>query len=412
MTPNNALYLQRTDGHLALCNTECLRLSGITKDTPNPFGGIIDKDPATGELTGILRDNAMNLVYPHIPVDPQEQDLAVEAAMKHVLQYGVTAVQDMGTFDEFRVYNRTASRNKLRIRMYSAVELSAWQQMATYITNNNGSKGDDMFAYGVLKSYVDGSLGSHTAYQKQNYSDRASRGLLVNTPEDLYTWTKAADLAGLQICVHAIGKQYFSLLIFSSGDEANTIILNIYERVLQENGVRDRRFRVEHAQQLVESDRARFARLNVTASVQPAHLLDDIPWAETALGPERINDLYVFQSLVNASTPSARVVFGSDWFVASANPLVGMFAAVTRITSNYPNGFNNAQRIAVEQALRAYTTNAAYASFRENKLGKLKAGYLADFAVLNKNLFTVDVKELNQVQVLMTIVNGNVEYQK
>jgi predicted amidohydrolase YtcJ len=240
---------------------------------------------------------------------------------------------------------------------------------------------------------VDGSLGSHTAAFHEPFADAPKdRGLLVNTPEDLLAWVSGADDAGLHVMVHAIG------------DRANGMLLDIYERVAREHGPRDRRLRIEHAQHLAAADIPRFAALGVIPSMQPYHAIDDGRWAGTYIG-DRIRTTYAFRSLLDAG---AALAFGSDWYVAPPTPLEGIYAAVTRRTldDRNPGGWVPEQKISVEEALRAYTAGAAYASYDERRKGVLAAGRLADFVMLDRNVFEIPAEDIRNVRVLMTVVGG------
>jgi hypothetical protein len=224
-------------------------------------------------------------------------------------------------------------------------------------------------------------------------------GLLVNTAEDLETWTKAADRAGLQVAVHAIG------------DRAIRLQLDVFERVARENGPRDRRFRIEHAQHIDPTDIPRFAKLGVIASMQPYHCIDDGRWAERVIGARRSETTYAFRSLLDAGAPLA---FGSDWFVAPPTPMEGVYAAVTRRTldGNNPAGWVPSQKISVEEALRAYTLGAAYSGYQESQLGSLKTGKLADLVVLERDPFSVPPTEISSIDIFCTIVGGKEIYRR
>jgi predicted amidohydrolase YtcJ len=246
---------------------------------------------------------------------------------------------------------------------------------------------------------VDGSLGSHTAAFFKPFSDSPKdSGFFITPAKDLYEWTAAADKAGFQVTVHAIG------------DKAIHTLLDIYDRVEKENGARDRRFRIEHAQHIDPNDLPRFASLEVIASMQPYHAIDDGRWAEKVIGPERSKTTYAFKSLIENK---ARVVFGSDWFVAPPTPLEGIYAAVTRRTldEKNPEGWMPAQKVTVEEALRAYTIDAAYASFEEKSKGSLQTGKLADFVILDKDIYTIAPEKIREVKVLATVVGGNIVYE-
>jgi predicted amidohydrolase YtcJ len=250
----------------------------------------------------------------------------------------------------------------------------------------------------MLKGFVDGSLGSHTAAFHAPYDDRPSdRGFFVNTEDDLHRWISGADSAGLQVAVHAIG------------DRANQTLLDIYESVAKENGPRDRRFRIEHAQHLRPEDLARFAPLGVIPSMQPYHAIDDGRWAETLIGL-RIRTTYAFRSLLDAG---AALAFGSDWFVAPPTPLEGIYAAVTRRTLDdlNPGGWVPEERISVEEALVAYTRSAARAAFAENEVGMLKEGFLADFVILDRDLTAIPPEEIRDARVVATVVGGEVVHE-
>jgi predicted amidohydrolase YtcJ len=398
VTPNNPVWVNRLDGHMSLANGAALRAAGITKATPEVAGGTIVRD-AQGEPTGILKDNATSLVNRVQPnPSPEEEDRALDAAMRYVAGNGVTSVTHMGTWSDLAVFERAHAAGRLRTRIYAAVPLSTWERLRDTVKRRG--HGDEWLKIGALKGFVDGSLGSHTAAMLAPFTDAPNDvGLFVNTPEHLYEWTSGADKAGLHVIVHAIG------------DRAIRTQLDIYERVEHENAARDRRFRIEHAQHIAPPDMSRFAPLGVIASMQPYHAIDDGRWAEKVIGNERGKGTYAFRSLLDHHT---RLAFGSDWFVAPATPLEGIYAAVTRRTLDgaNPGGWYPEQKISVEDALRAYTSGGAYASYDERDKGTLERGKLADFAMIDRDLTRTPPEEIAQARVVMTVVGGRIVHSR
>ncbi len=400
VTGDTPVFLTRMDGHQALANGAALKLAGIdAKGPPDPQGGVIERDPKTGEPTGILKDDAMNLVQSHIPQpSSQERHEALRAAMAHLHRLGLTGVHDMSDPDDLPVYARARAEGTLTLRIHSFLQAPDWSKH--YDTLAKYPRDDPWWRVAGFKGYMDGSLGSRTAFMREPFSDAAPdakypRGLLVDQADPFDEFQQQiirADAAGLQLAVHAIG------------DEANHLILNAYEAVRRTNAPRDRRHRIEHAQHLLPDDVARFARLGVVASMQPLHKADDGRWAERALGPERSLTTYAFKSLLDAG---AVLAFGSDWPVVSANPFDGIEAAVTGRTLD-GRVWVPSQNITVEQALVAYTAGAAYASYRERDLGTLEIGKLADIVILSQNVFEVPPEHLSETHADVTIVGGRV----
>ncbi len=397
VTPANPVWVMRLDGHMALANSLALDLAGVDADTPDVEGGDIVRD-AAGRPTGVLKDNAMSLVERAVPPPSEAQlDRAIEAAMRHVAAQGVTTVHDMAAWPSLAAYRRAHERNAMITRVYSVVPLADWQRLADEVRERG--RGDEWLKIGGLKGFMDGSLGSHTAAFLEPFTDAPDdSGFLINSLADMRSWIGDADAAGLQVMVHAIG------------DRAIRDLLDIYVEVADENGPRDRRFRIEHAQHIHPDDIARFAAQDVIASMQPYHAIDDGRWADRVIGPERALTTYAFRSLHDAG---ARLAFGSDWFVAPAKPLEGIYAAVTRRTLDgaHPDGWVPSQKISVEEALHAYTTGAAYASFEEDQKGQLAPGMLADFVVLDRDLFTIEPEEIRDVRVLRTVAGGRTVYE-
>jgi predicted amidohydrolase YtcJ len=398
VTPNNPVWINRLDGHMSLANALALHAAGVTKATTEVSGGTIVRD-GNGDPTGILKDNATSLVDRAVP-DPtvEQEDRALDAAMRFVAMQGVTSVHNMGTWNELAVFERARHAGRLRTRIYAAVPLGTWERLRDTVAARG--RGDAWLHIGGLKGFVDGSLGSHTAAMLEPFTDAPDdRGLLVNTPENLYAWTSGADKAGLHVIVHAIG------------DRAIRMQLDIFERVARENGARDRRFRIEHAQHIAPADIPRFGTLGVVASMQPYHAIDDGRWAEKVIGHERGKGTYAFRSLLDTK---ARLAFGSDWFVAPPTPLEGIYAAATRRTldDKHPEGWYPEQKIRVEDALQAYTTGAAYAEFAEQEKGKLVRGMLADFVIIDKDLTRVAPETIRDTRVMLTVVGGTIVFDR
>jgi hypothetical protein len=392
IVPNNPAYLRREDGHMSLVNQVALDRAKITSKTIVQ-GGTIDLGP-DGQPNGLLRDNAQDLIEGIIPPFANvKQDQIFKQAFDLLLSNGVTYVQDMSGTVEYTIYRRLANENKLPIRVRSAFRLHEWQLLVNEMKKYN----DDSSKYlwiGVLKGFSDGSTGSHTAYHFDPYVDEQTNyGLLLTSPEELLRDATDADKAGLQVAIHACG------------DHANRILLDLFKNVTLTNPDRDRRFRIEHAESVRVQDLQDFK--NIIVSMQPMHLLDDIQWAENMLGPQRIYDMYRFGSLRNHS---AGLVLGSDWPVATPNTIEGIYAAVTRNSVNYPNGFAIEERLTMEQTLRAYTVDAAYASFMEKKVGMIKQGLLADIVILDQDLFNIEWKDIKNTKVELTVVDGKIAY--
>ena len=395
-TPDNPVWVNRLDGHMALANSAALRAAGVDASANDVPGGTIVRD-GTGAPSGIFKDNAMPLVGNVVPdPTPEQEDRALAAAMKFVASKGVTSIHHMGTWKDLVVFDRAHDAGRLQTRIYAAVPIDTWERLRDTVAARG--RGNHWLRIGALKGFVDGSLGSHTAAMLEPFADAPhDSGLFVNTPDDLYRWTSGADRAGLHLIVHAIG------------DRAIRTQLDIYERVEKENGPRDRRFRIEHAQHIAPPDIGRFAPLGVIASMQPYHAIDDGRWAERLIGHERGKGTYAIRSLLDAG---AKLAFGSDWFVAPPTPLDGIYAAVTRRTLDdaNPDGWFPEQKIGIEDALRGYTSGSAYASFEENDKGTLKRGKLADFVVIDRDLTAIAPETIREARIVMTVIGGQIVY--
>ena len=397
ITPQNPVWIARLDGHMSLANSLTLRAAGVTRDTKDVEGGTIVRD-SNGEPTGILKDNAQSYVYKVEPAATAElNDRALAAAMNYVAAQGVTSVVNMGTFNDLATFERAHAAKKMITRIYAVTPIAQWERLRDTVAKKG--RGDEWLRIGGLKGFVDGSLGSHTAAMFAPFLDSPKdSGFLVETEADLYTWASNGDKSGLQMIVHAIG------------DRAINTQLNIFERVAKENGPRDRRFRIEHAQHIAPADIPRFGKLGVIASMQPYHAIDDGRWAEKVIGPERAKTTYAFRSLLDSK---AKVVFGSDWFVAPPTPLEGIYAAVTRRTldDRNPDGWIPQQKITVEEALRAYTIDAAYGTFDETIKGSLERGKLADMVIIDRDLTKISAASIRDAKIMETIVGGRVVYE-
>ena len=400
-TPNTPVFVNRLDGHMALANSLALRLAGVTRQTLDPPGGVIVRDKS-GEPTGVLKDAAQNFVWKVVPPATFEERLeAARAATNYAAKLGVTSVQDMSAGTDVGVYQTLLDRGELKTRIYAVAPLPQWERLAH--TGVRAHFGSEMLRVGGLKGFADGSLGSTTALFYEPYRDDPSTSGIAGDemyPEGaMLERVREADRAGLQIIIHAIG------------DRANDLILSIYEQVERENGKRDRRFRIEHAQHLRPQDIPRFARDGVIASMQPYHAIDDGRWAEKRIGKERAKTTYAFRSLLDSG---ATLAFGTDWTVAPLNPLLTVYAAVTRrtIDGKNPKGWVPEQKISVEETVRAYTAGSAYAEFQENVKGTIATGKLADLVLLSRDIFKIDPKEIENVKVVLTMVDGRVVYEE
>ena len=397
VTPNNPVLLYRLDGHMALVNSAALRLAKMDRATRDIPGGVIVRD-RSGELTGVLKDEAMGPVEALIVRTESQRDAGLKRALEHAAARGVTAFAHMSIpLAELGAYLRAKKAGTLTARAALYFPLDQWHAVADTVAKLG--RGDDWVWIGGVKGYMDGSLGSTTALFYQPYEDDPSTSGVLTTPEDsLRAWIGAADSAGLQVVVHAIGER------------ANGLLLSIYDSVARAHGKRDRRFRVEHAQHLRREDIPRFAQLGVIASMQPYHAIDDGRWAEKRIGPERIKTTYAFRSLLDRG---AVLAFGSDWTVAPIEPLLGIYAAVTRRTldGKNPDGWVPQEKISVEEALRAYTAGNAYGVFAEDRRGKLAPGYLADLVLIDRDLRPgLPPEEIEQAAIKATVVGGRVVY--
>jgi hypothetical protein len=408
VTPKNPVFIMRLDGHMGLANALAMKLAGVDRNTKDVPGGVIVRD-ADGNPTGIFKDAAMTLIHRVIPpLSVEQTETAILAAQQEAARNGVTSVQEMADDQDdtsgpehLRALQALEREDQLKVRISVNLRLLDWKNLAG--SGMQAGFSDGLIQVGGLKAFADGGLGASTAWLFAPYNDApTTSGLATDElqhPEQMFTDMKGADKAGLQIAIHAIG------------DRANRTILDLYQRVEKDNGPRDRRLRIEHAQHLTAADIPRFAQLHVIASMQPYHAIDDGRWAEKRLGPERIHYAYDFRSLLDSG---AILAFGSDWPVAPLKPLMGIYAAVTRRTldNRNPNGWIPEQKISVAQAVHAYTMGSAYAQFDEKIKGSLEPGKLADLAVLSEDIFHIDPVQIQNTHVDLTIFNGRVIYDR
>ncbi len=398
LSSQHPIILFRVDGHLCLLNSTALKIAGLNPNSVSPPGGIIMKD-SHGKLSGILKDKAIESVTQHI-ADPGSQALnkAIKAAGAYTASLGVTSVHNMSLFSYSDYYNlkNAYESGDLKTRVHCTFSVNEIQEA---IEINQSQAHNNWLRAGGIKVFTDGSLGAHTAAFMKPYLDQPDNsGMLIYPEEEINRLIHEIDQAKLQLMIHAIG------------DKAVHICLNSFERMIEQNASRDRRFRIEHAQHLLPQDIARFSKLDIIASMQPAHILSE-GWAEKALGSERLKTAYAFRSLLDQQ---AKLVFGSDWFVTTPDPIQGIYAAVNRITSDgrYPDGFVPEQKIAIHEAIKAYSIDAAYSVFEENIKGSIARGKLADLVILNQNLFDIHPSEIEKVKIDMSIIGGEIVYQK
>ena len=402
VTPDTPVFVTRYDGHESLANSLVLKLAGVTAKTADPPGGTIVRD-AQGNPTGVLKDAAQDYVWKVMPALTHERRLrAAKRALAYAARLGVTSLQDMGPDPEdVAVYSELAERGELTSRIYAAPPIaSVDDQVRVGIRRAWGS---DFLRLGALKAFADGSLGSTTAYFFEPYNDAPNtRGLLgagmfpLSKMRDRFL---KGDGAGLQLCVHAIG------------DAAISQILDFYTEVEKAHGAADRRWRIEHSQHVAPKDFERYAQLHVIASVQPYHAIDDGRWAERRIGRERIKTTYAFRSFLDKGV---RLAFGTDWTVAPLNPMLSLYAAVTRATldGKNPNGWVPEQKLKLAEAIEAYTMGSAFAEFQDNVKGSITPGKLADLVIVSDDLFAIDPKNIRDVNVDATIVGGRVVWSR
>ena len=404
LTPDTPVFVDRYDGHMAVANSLALKLAGVTRRTTDPPGGLIVRD-ASGDPTGVLKDAAMGLVNRVIPPDTAERrERVLRRALAHMASLGVTSVQDMGPSDEsVELYRRLDERGELTTRIRAGpAEVPLAKRLAEQTAVTPG-KPAGFFRLSGAKGFADGSLGSTTALFFEPYTDDPkSRGLLADEMqplEGMRARLQQIDRAGEQLCIHAIG------------DRAIAMVLDLFQDVAAANGPRDRRPRIEHSQHVAPQDFARYARLGVIAAVQPYHAIDDGKWAEKRIGRERLKGTYAFKSFLDHGV---RLALGSDWPVAPLDPILGIYAAVTRATldGRNPGGWVPEQKITVALAIEGYTMGAAYSEFQEGEKGSVTPGKVADLVLLDQDPFTVAPEALKGIKVALTIAGGKITYER
>jgi predicted amidohydrolase YtcJ len=415
--PNNPVALTRVDGHTSWVNTAALRLAGIDRSTANPAGGEIVRD-AAGEATGILKeDPARNLVTGKVPPpSPAQIRRQIRAAMELAARTGVTSVHsDVSPVtagssaddspalpDAFRVYQELRRADSLTVRVYAWFPLEMGIIDAFRRLGIRAGYGDEWLRTGLVKGYTDGTLGSRTAFMLEPFSDAHTHGLAQYRPGQLDSLVTAADAAGLQVMLHAIG------------DAANRLALDAFERAARTNGPRERRHRIEHAQVVAPADIPRFRQLGVIASMQPTHATSDMRWAEQRIGRRRAEQgAYAWRSLLNAG---ATVIFGTDFPVEPIRPVEGIYSAVTRQSREEPGvppgGWLPAQKLSRAEAIRLYTAAPAYGEWQERVKGTLQPGMLADFVVWSADLLTIPERQILNAEPVMTVVGGRTMYER
>jgi predicted amidohydrolase YtcJ len=414
VTGNHPAFLVRVDGHIAIANSAALAASGITKTTPDPQGGKIDRD-ANGEATGIIRETAQGLIEKHIPPPtPELRRRGIELALTDAVEHGVTSVQDFSDHEDFLIYEQLEREGKLPVR------ISEWMpfdlpvdQLKQYQASH--PQDDPMLHTTMLKGFMDGSLGSRTAALKAPYNDDpGNSGIPRYDQQKLNQMAIQRVQAGFQLGFHAIGDRAVSMALdaFSAAQNAGPLRANMQTLHVGTHKVihatlTGPRNRIEHSQVVDPADFARYKQLGVIASMQPNHLLTDMNWAGQRLGPERSKYAYAWKSFLDAGVPLA---FGTDYPVEPITPFRGLYAAVTRMNEAGTKSFHTEQKITIGQAIYAYTQGSAYAEFMEQKKGKLASGFFADFVMLDRDVTAVAPPEILKTKVLRTVVNGRTVY--
>lgn len=408
VSPDNPVLLRRADGHSVLVNSFVLKASGITKDTPDPYGGEIKRDPETGEPTGILKETAQNLIKTgaiEAVYSEKEKNIRREkgwdSAFDMAARYGVTSIQMPGGGNaEYMQQRKKAGKLTLRIDVagYLTDDMKKLQEYDSLIKEY--PRENRWIRFGYIKGFIDGTLGSATALFFEPFEDEFETSGLPQMPYDeLERKILLCDSMGFQIGIHAIGSK------------GNNWVLNAYEKALNVNGRNNSRHRIEHAQILIEKDIPRFTELGVIASMQPTHCITDKRFCEKRIGRERSKFAYPWKSLLDAGT---KIAFSTDYSVEPLNPMEGLYAAVTRKDrmGEEGDGWFPREKLSMQEAIRLYTLGSAYAQFMEDRKGMIKEGYLADMVILDRDLFNIPEDEIMKTKVDYTIVGGKIVFER
>jgi len=399
------VFLDRVDGHLAVASTRALQLANITMASRDPEGGQIDRNES-GEPTGILRDTAQHAIYAVIPKPTHEQmQQGIEVALADMAEHGITSAQDYSPpWENFQIYEDLEKQGKLTARISEWLPFDDWLEVLKAHRASH-PQSDLMLHTGMLKGFMDGSLGGHTAALREPYADDpGNSGLPRYEQTKLNDMAKERVLAGFQLGFHAIGDQGIQMALdaFAAAEKAAKD-----GKVKAANGGDDYRLRIEHAQVTTPAQITRFKELNVIASMQPSHVLTDMRWAQARLGAKRAATSYAWAAFLNKGVTLA---FGTDYPVEPVTPFRGLYAAVTRKSENGRQEYFPEQKITMDQAIAAYTTCAAFAEFEEKEKGKLAPGMLADFVVLDRDVTAVAPEKILSTKVLRTVVGGKTVY--
>ena len=400
VTPDTPVAVSRYDGHMVLANSAALKAAGIAAQTPDPAGGVIMRDK-NGNPTGGLKDAAQDMLFKAMPALAHDaRRHAIERALEHAASVGVTSVQNMNPdYADIAIYNELLDEGKLTTRIYAAPLITQVEDQVKIGIRR--AFGGSYLRIGAVKAYADGSLGSATAYFFEPFTDKPdNRGLLSDEMHPVSLMRDRmmrADEAGLQLCTHAIG------------DAGISAILDIYSEIEKQHGIRERRWRIEHAQHMAAKDFDRFAKMKVIASVQPYHAIDDGRWAEGRIGHDRASRTYAFRTFLDHGV---RLAFGTDWSVAPLNPMLSLYAATTRATldGKNPKGWFPEQKLTIQEAIEAYTMGSAYAEFQEKEKGSITPGKLADMVLLSDDVLKIDPPKIREVKILKTWVGGKLTF--